>query len=154
LRYYIRKILIWGNILFALALVLSNLANFVNPAHIWQLAFFGLGFPVFLIINLGFVVFWLYRRNWLFLLSFIIILSGYDNVARFLEIKIINRTVNPNKSIKLISFNVRMFNQYNWLNYPSVRDSILNFVISEQPDVVFFQDYYTNETVLYKAADI
>lgn len=44
-----------------------------------------------------------------------------------------------------MSFNVRGFNQYNWLQDFPVRDSILNFINNEDVDLLCFQDYYTYE---------
>jgi endonuclease/exonuclease/phosphatase family metal-dependent hydrolase len=136
-----------------MVLVLSNLANFVNPARIWQFAFFGLGYPVFLIINAGFVIFWIVRKNMLFLLSFFVILAGWENITRYLEIRILKNPIHSKESIKLLSFNVRIFNQYNWLKGVSIRDSILNFVIVEDPDIVFFQDFYINDNKTKQSRD-
>jgi endonuclease/exonuclease/phosphatase family metal-dependent hydrolase len=124
---------------------MSNLANFVNPARIWQFAFFGLGYPVFLLINIGFIFFWIFRKNMVFLISVFVVLSGWENVARYIEVRVLNHSGQSANRIKLLSFNVRIFNQYNWLEGISVRDSILNYVTNEKPDVVFFQDFYTNE---------
>jgi endonuclease/exonuclease/phosphatase family metal-dependent hydrolase len=128
-----------------LVLLLSYLANYVNPARIWQFAFFGLAYPVFLVINFGFLIFWILRRKMVFLISLVVILVGWENVARYMQIRLFNHKTHSVKSIKLISFNVRIFNQYNWVKGISVRDSILNFVNKEHPDVVFFQDFYTND---------
>jgi endonuclease/exonuclease/phosphatase family metal-dependent hydrolase len=81
-----------------------------------------------------------------FLISFFVVLAGWENVARYMEISIFNHSGHSLKRFKLLSFNVRIFNQYNWLKGIPVRDSILNYVVNEDPDVVFFQDFYTNET--------
>ena len=75
-----------------------------------------------------------------------VLVGGWENISRYIQIKLFYKAPAVDKSIKIISFNVRTFNQYNWLEGFSVRDSILDFINYEKPDVIFFQDYYTNES--------
>jgi endonuclease/exonuclease/phosphatase family metal-dependent hydrolase len=81
-----------------------------------------------------------------FMISLIVLVAGWENISRFVQIKLFYKESSINNNIKIISFNVRTFNQYNWLEGFDVRDSILNYISKEHPDIVFFQDYYTNET--------
>jgi endonuclease/exonuclease/phosphatase family metal-dependent hydrolase len=145
LKLLLKKILIWSNIIIAICLFLSCLANFISPANIWVIAFFGLGFPIFVLLNIGFVFFWSFRKNMFFMISLIVLVAGWEDICRFVQIKPFYKTPAVHSSLKIISFNVRTFNQYNWIKGYTVRDSILSFLSMEQPDVVFFQDYYTNE---------
>ena len=99
-----------------------------------------------MLINIGFIIFWILRKNLLFLISFLVILAGWENVARYMQVRVFNHHTQSTENIKLLSFNVRIFNQFNWIQGISVRDSILNFVIKEHPDVVFFQDFFSDES--------
>ncbi|MFD0931196.1 endonuclease/exonuclease/phosphatase family protein [Psychroflexus salinarum] len=40
-----------------------------------------------------------------------------------------------------MSYNVRLFNEYNWINEDRVPEKISEFISSESPDIVAFQDY-------------
>jgi endonuclease/exonuclease/phosphatase family metal-dependent hydrolase len=112
----------------------------------WQFAFFGLGYPVILILNTGFLIFWLSRKNMVFLVSFFAILAGWENIGRYIQVRIFEPDFKTGKSIKLLSYNVRIFNRYKWVKDIPVRDSIVNYLISEKPDIVFFQDFFADDT--------
>lgn len=67
------------------------------------------------------------------------------NIGRFLQVKILQKSLIGHKEIKLLSYNVRIFNLYNWEKGGSKRDDILNYVIKEKCDIVCFQEFLTRE---------
>lgn len=48
----------------------------------WPLAFLGLVFPFFVLINLVFVLFWLSQKKWYFIISLVILLIGIKPISR------------------------------------------------------------------------
>jgi len=44
-----------------------------------------------------------------------------------------------------MTFNVRVFDLYNWSGKHELRKKILDFLKAESPDIVCFQEYYTSE---------
>lgn len=40
-----------------------------------------------------------------------------------------------------MSYNVRLFNEYNWIELPGVGDQIVNFIRTKSPDVVVLQEH-------------
>lgn len=80
-----------------------------------------------------------------FMVSLMILVAGWENISRFIQIRVFYEPPAVNSNIKVVTFNVRTFNQYNWLKGFTVRDSILDYLAFERPDIIFFQDYYTNE---------
>jgi endonuclease/exonuclease/phosphatase family metal-dependent hydrolase len=145
LRKYIRQIPIWTNVVVACALFIAYLANYISPARFWVPAFFGLAYPFILLLNIGFVIFWLWRRKIYAIISFIIILAGFGNIGRFLQSGFFTKHITNLNEIKLLSYNVRIFNLYNWEKGGSKRDDIVNFVIRQKPDIVCFQEFLTRE---------
>jgi endonuclease/exonuclease/phosphatase family metal-dependent hydrolase len=145
LSRFIRQILLWANIIAAGALFLANMANFISPANIWPIAFFGLAFPILLLINLGFIAFWIWRRKYLTFISIIVLLIGVTNIGRYIQSDIFHKPKTFHNGIKLLSYNVRIFNFYNWEKGSSVREKILNFVIRQKPDILCFQEFLTRE---------
>ncbi len=143
MKTYLRKILLWANVLFAIALIGSYIANYINPEYFWYFAFLGLAYPVLLLMNIGFIVFWLWRRKWIFLLSLLVVLLGCGNIGKVLQINIFNRNPKNNNTIKLLSYNVRLFNLYEWEKSEAVRDSILYFILNQEPGIVCFQEFLT-----------
>lgn len=60
------------------------------------------------------------------------------------KIYVFNDTVkhqSPNE-LKVMSYNVRLFNHYDWIKNKDIVTEISNFVRTESPDVISFQDYY------------
>ena len=144
MRKYIREILFWINVLLAVTLFMAYMANFINPARLWQIAFFGLAYPVLLLLNFGFIVFWIWHRKMLALISIFAILAGWSNVGRYFQIRTFSRSHKTEESLKLLSYNVRVFNQYGATIGGSQLDSIMDFVNMQGADIVCFQEFFTN----------
>ena len=51
-------------------------------------------------------------------------------------------------SAKVMSYNVRLFNKYNWINKEDVDEKIINLVESEEVDILCLQEYYDPEQKL------
>lgn len=159
MRKILSSILFYINIFAGIALFLSYLSTHISPARIWILAFFGLAYPYILIVNLIFVVFYIIKRNRKFLFSFIIILLGIDHLNAFIPVRpgrIFKKSgeVKTVNQIKILSFNVRAFNIYEWYSDPHISKSILNLVRSERPDIICLQEYYAGSHPDHKSEDI
>ncbi len=56
--------------------------------------------------------------------------------------------------IKILSFNVRAFNIYEWYSNPETVKGILNLIQSERPDIICLQEYYTGSEKNYQPENI
>jgi len=134
------------NFIFSGALLISTLSAFISPAKFWILAFFGLASPYLLLINFGFIIYWsvLWRR--LFLVSCIAIGLSSFQFSSFISFPFgAPHLKQGESSFRILSYNVRSFNRYNWLNDTSARNGIIGFIRKEQPSVICFQEFYTME---------
>lgn len=147
MKKQIKRIVLWVNILFALALSGAYAANYINPEYFWYFAFLGLAYPILLIINVCFIVFWLWRKKWLFLISLATILLGWQNVGKIMQIRFFQPYPVTGEKVNLLSYNVRAFNFYQWENNTSVCDSILYFIRNQHTGIVFFQEFLTTSNV-------
>ena len=130
------------------------------------MAFLGLVYPYILVANILMIVFWLLFRKKEFLISLIAILTGWNILLsvvqpnfRFLKKQEIREEYTreyreENKIIKVMTFNVRAFNIYKWEKQKDARDSIFRFIHKEDPDIICFQEYYTQEKGLFAASRI
>lgn len=59
---------------------IAYLAPYINPEKFWPSAVIGLLFPVLVIFNICFIIFWSYRKNILVLLSLVCLLLGFNVV--------------------------------------------------------------------------
>lgn len=139
------------NSLAALALLLSYLLPLIPPKSFPLLSVLSLGVPVLIILNFIFLVYWILRLKRQFLLSLIILIIGYKYVNCFLEIGGDDENA-TSSDFSIMSYNVRMFNQYDWTSQKDIPEKIKEFVSEKNPDILCMQEYYvgaTNLTNLY-----
>ena len=131
-------------ILTLFCLVLSYLSPFVHPKTIPFLPFFGLLYPVILFFVLVLLVFYIFARSrWVFVILTMLLVGGKLHFRQFVLGS--TKLSEPQSSDwKIMSFNVRLFDLYNYsVDQSNInRLKILDFLESVQPDVVCFQEFY------------
>ncbi len=145
----ILKKIIWVlNIIAAIALILSFLAAWISPEILWWLALFGLGFEILFVINILFVIYWMAVRNKRFILSLVLFIIGIGRIFGILQVNFSSQKEDVLKEkgyIKVMSFNVRLFDLYNWFHNTETRQHIFEFLKKESPDIICFQEFYTSD---------
>jgi endonuclease/exonuclease/phosphatase family metal-dependent hydrolase len=144
LRKIVRNILLLVNAFLAILLVIIYLSVYISPATSWIFAFIALSYPFVLILNILFILFWLVFRKWYFVLSLFCILLGWNSLKRFFQIEIKHPDpVVMENTICLLTYNVRLFNYYQWNEDTSAWQKIINYIHTEDPDIVCFQEFIT-----------
>jgi endonuclease/exonuclease/phosphatase family metal-dependent hydrolase len=146
LKAIIYTFLKYLNYTFVGAILLSYLSVFVSPERIWILAFFGLAYPFLLIINFAFIVFWIYKKRKTFLIPLIAIIIGWNYLATYVQIPLKKQTENSEinaDKFNILSYNVRLFDLYNWNEGENTTDEIFNFININEFDFVCFQEFFT-----------
>lgn len=137
---YLLKYIHWGAIA---ALVLSYMSVYISPERFWPLAFFGLSYPVLLLLNFAFLALWIFRKNRLFLSTAFILLLGWNYHKSFFRISFREQLVPVQTGgIKVLSYNVRMFNYYEWDDQPQSINDIIRFVGGIDPGIICFQEFF------------
>ena len=145
----------------ATALLLSYLAAYVNPATLWALAFFGLAYPFLLLANLLFILYWLLVSKRKYLLSLVTVLIGWSYIWGTVQFNFGSEKEDGANTMKVMSYNVRLFDLYNWTNNEDARDQIFDLIRKEAPEVLCLQeffhsdekDYFTTLDTLIKLQD-
>ena len=102
------------NCLFALQLILSYTAPFVDPNTISVMPFFGLTYPMALVMNVVFILVWIFIRSKWLILSSVVVLLGIPLHLRVFSFGFTNDSIPKNANpIKIMSYNVRLFDLYN-----------------------------------------
>ncbi len=125
------------NILVVISLIISYLSVFIPPDKFWIPALFGLAFPFLAIINLSFMVFWLFVKPNFFLLSLITFLVGFGYHARYFQIK---GKHTKNIGIKVLTYNVRFFSGDGDANQKENAQRIVDFLNEQEPDIICLQE--------------
>ena len=133
------------NSLLALGLLFSYLAYYVSPEHTPFFAYFSTLYPALLVANVIFAVYWILRGKTKVILPVVCIALGYAHLGRTYQFSGKHKVVNSGATLKVMSFNVRLFNKYNWIEESEVPQKIKTLIEEEDPDVVFLQEYYAGE---------
>lgn len=149
----IGRILWLINIIAAFALGLSYLAPYVSPASFWYVAFLGLGYPYLLIINFLFLLLWLFRTRLRFLLSLFIILLGWQHLTTLVQFNFKSTPTEDESLIKVMTYNVRLFDLYNWFKNNETKKKIFDLLTDESPDIICFQEFYEDDTGIFHTRD-
>ncbi|QDO95548.1 endonuclease/exonuclease/phosphatase family protein [Formosa sediminum] len=139
----IDKFIFFINSVLATLLLLSYILPFFQPKHFTLLSVLSLTVPVLIIINVLFVLYWLLKLKLQMLLSFLVLVFGYFYMGTLFKIGGSTVAENAN-TISIMSYNVRLFNIYDWIPNTDVGKDISNFVKSEQPDILSLQEYHPN----------
>tara|TARA_B100001173_G_C16026317_1_gene564188 strand:+ start:2711 stop:3715 length:1005 start_codon:yes stop_codon:yes gene_type:complete len=132
---FVSKILLLINVfLIAFQLLLMN--------TFWdfhQYPFLNLMVPVISVINVIFFIFWIIKLKWPFLLFIFSLMIGFKEWGKLYKLP--NNAIPISNGIKVMSFNVRLFNSFKWIDSKSVPQSIETFINKENPDLVCLQEH-------------
>ena len=129
------------NILFILFLLFAYLSVYVNPSSFYYFALFGLLFPITLTVNFVFIILWLFIKKQNALYSGVAIVLGVFYLADFFAFNFIQSDP-PKEAFKVMSYNVRLFDLYNWKGNRETKQKIFNFLERENPAIICFQEFY------------
>lgn len=135
------------NSLAATALLLSYLLAYIPPKTFPLLSVLSLGVPVLILINVLFLIYWAIRLKRQVLLSAIVLLLGYTYVSRLYQFAGDEDPVAEDDFL-VMSYNVRMFNAYNWKDDKEIPEKITRFIKEKAPDILCLQEYYIGATGL------
>jgi len=145
LKKYFRNIALIINIICAILLVFSYLAPFTNPIQFTGFAFLGLIYSFLLIVNIFYILFWIFLKSKLFLVSTVSILIGWNFLTNFIQISFSD---SENKSghqrIHLLSYNVRDFNLWKWSSEQNRGIQTFDYIRKNRANIVCLQEFYSS----------
>jgi len=147
----IDKLIFLLNSIFGILLFITYLSPFVNPSVFWPMAFFGLAYPILLVINFLFGVYWLVTFKRQLLLSLIVIGCGWSQLTNFIQL---GGAQKQEQGFKVMSYNVRLFDLYNWSNNKQTRNKIFDLIDNQNADIICIQEFfYSEETEYFNTLD-
>ncbi len=151
------RLMLGSNSFVLLLLIASYGALYINPNSFWLIALCGIAYPYVLLLNLIFVIFWLIFRPKYAIYSAVFIMLGYGQITKLYQF---SGKVKPKKTenlIKVMSYNVRLFDLYNynkdWSFNFNGRNIIFNFIRKENPDIACFQEYFYDSSNKFCTTD-
>ena len=123
------------NVFFTLLqIVLMKLDYFLNSFESLKLLI-----PFFCLINIIFFIYWIYFFKWpllIFIFSFALSFNEWILLYQFP-----NNAIVSSQGFKIMSFNVRNFNVYEWIKEKNIPKSIEKFVNEKNPEIICFQEF-------------
>lgn len=132
------------NIVVAIALGFGLLIPYIPIEISPKLSIFSLAVPPLVILNLVFMLYWLFALKKQWMLSFLVLLLGYSSVLSLYKFGGTSSVV-TSTAVKVMSYNVRIFNKYQWIEEEEVKEGIIDLVGEEDPDILCFQEFHKDE---------
>lgn len=100
--------------------------------------------PIVVIINLLFFSYWVLKFKWPFLLFMAAFLIGYNEWNLLYQFP---KTAlrKSSATFSVMSYNVRLFNKYKWIDQDSVPQKIESMILKKNPDIICIQEYSKTE---------
>lgn len=142
------KLLLLLAFVVAIATLIAVSASYISPAKFWFVAFFGLSFIFIYPLNYLFLIYYAFRKRNHIVLPLIACVAGF---GIFMQAFNFTSTASENSEnkIKVLSYNVRLFDLYNWSHNIETRDKMFAFLEVANADINCFQEYYSEDSGVF-----
>ncbi len=140
---FLEKFIFLVNSILAVLFLISLVIPYIKPSIFPYFSIFSLFSPLIILLNILFIFYWIAKLKKQFLLSVLILLIGYNSVLTFINFSNNSSYMTENK-VSIISYNVRLFNLYNWIDENDIEYQINSFLVDKSPDIICLQEYRGN----------
>src|SRR4029078_13545654 len=110
-------------------------------------------YPILVMLNLLFIIYWGLQIRKRAFYSLVIILAGWGTLHHYLQFTF-GHTPDPTKKlIKVMSYNVKVFDLYNWSHNIETRAKIFNLINDESPDIMCLQEFFSRDSSRFNNVD-
>ena len=142
-KSWIVKVILILNIIAGLCLIASYAASWISPERIWMFAFFGLAYPVFLGLNLVFVLLWIILWKKYAFLSLVLILFGWNQLTSLYPLRFSGTNPEKKNHLLVFSYNVHSLYRYERAeSIPETRSKVTEFLSKHHGDIVCIQEFF------------
>lgn len=137
-----RGLVWWLGIPAALALLLSCLSSQVEPVQFWPLALFGMLFPYLVVAVAAVLLFHGVVRRRIHVLGAVAMALAVPHFGEYMQLS--GRLAPPagvDNAFTVMSWNVRLFDLYNWTHNQQTRDEMMDLIRVEDPDILCMQEF-------------
>ncbi len=141
---WFNKVVFLVNWLLAIATVIAYLLPRIAPSIYPSLAALTLFLPILLIGNVLFLIYWGIQIKRQGALSLLVLLVGITFVNKFYGFRAPTEHQKETNEVKIVSYNVRLFNKFRWSDKRAVPVEISDFVKEQNPDILCIQEFSAN----------
>ena len=146
------SLIFYANSLVAFLLLLSFVLPYLPPSRFPTISVLSLGVFPLIILNGLFLLYWLIRMRKQFLLSLIVLILATLNFGFFIKFDNSTSESKGQESIRLLSYNVRLFNYYEAREKRRVAPGEFETLVREvDPDLMFIQAFKEEKDMDFSA---
>ena len=143
------KLLYWGNCIVALLLIISFVLHYLPPSRFPTLSLLSLAVSPLLLLNILFAVYWIIRLKKKFIFSALVLTIAYFHFNPFIEFSSEGNVSEYDHSLKILSYNVRLFNAYEEDASEEFLIPFASMIQEHDPDVICIQEYFKNRKLSF-----
>ncbi|MBC5837271.1 endonuclease/exonuclease/phosphatase family protein [Flavobacterium muglaense] len=134
------------NIVLTVVTFVAYVLPFLAPKLFPILSVLTLVMPLFFILNGLFFVYWglLFKKR--MILSGLVLLMGITFINKFYKFSA-KEYPEDEKDFIVMSYNVRLFNLFKWIDKDDVAGDIVSFINDKNPDILCIQEYSTSANI-------
>jgi endonuclease/exonuclease/phosphatase family metal-dependent hydrolase len=141
--FIVNRIILILNWLAVGALLLACTSTWISPETIILPAFFGLLFPFIFLANVLCLLWWLFFKRFRMMYSGIALVFAFPYWNRSFNFYSAGSYVPAGvESSKIMTYNVRLFDLYNWIDNNMTKNKIFKFLKEENADIYCFQEFF------------
>ncbi len=157
-----KSILFWIflslNIIVAIPLLLAFMAQYIPPSFSGLIVCCGIGFLYILLVNICFIVFWIFFNYRYCLVSLILALMSVGTIDKHYQFKAKELPETCPNTIKVMSYNAQLFGLYredDITKRDAFRDAVFQYLRETNPDIACFQEFFwdKSETLNFHTTD-
>jgi len=147
-RGFFLKIFVLVTTVIGLFTAISAWVGLFKPDQWWFLAILGLGFPMLFVLNLLLIPLWVLLDKKVALIPLFVFLISIVKLPAIIQFNDSDLTPDyvedQSVEVKIISYNVRLFDLYNWSHNFKTRKAIFDFLGNSGAGIVCFQEFYSS----------
>jgi Metal-dependent hydrolase len=120
---------------------MASIAGFISPSVYWPFAFLSFSLPFLFIINLLFLLLWLVFWKKEIAISIVALAFSLWHLPKFASFNSAKEKPSGAKSIRVMTYNVNLFNQYN--GDSSNAAEMLHYISEREADIICLQEFFT-----------
>jgi endonuclease/exonuclease/phosphatase family metal-dependent hydrolase len=138
-----RRIFLLIYLIATIPLAACYLSQWISPASFWPLAFFGLLFPVLIVIQVVFILVFLMLMSKAIVLPVILILVGWSSITQTFQMpKPPGSFTADTSAISVMTYNVRLFDiAHYWSGLKDQSEGVFAYTTEIKPDILCFQEF-------------
>lgn len=146
---WFNKVIFGFNIVITVVTFIAYVLPFLAPKMFPLLSVLTLILPLFLILNALFFIYWLLQLKRQVILSGLVLLLGITFINKFYKFSS-SDIKKQEKDFTVMSYNVRLFNIFDWIEDDTIGNTILSFINEQNPDILCIQEYSENAKVDFR----